>query len=265
MNVFFQELRLRRKSQIGWIVAIVIFMLLSVIKFDTLAQDASMSEALLKQFPATVQAIFGMTGLTLTTLSGYFGVLFIYILVILSIHAGMLGAGVLADEERDRTTEFLLVKPRSRVTIIIQKLLAGVVYVSVLWGVVVVTTLVSIVSLSNTGDFIRDFWHFMIALALTQVAVFFLGSFAAAITKNPKLPARFVAAVVFVSYLLFALVKLSPNLDGLKYASLFYYFDAVSIINDGTIQLLSVVVFCVIALIALVGTFVFYRRRDVNV
>jgi ABC-2 type transport system permease protein len=265
MNVFFQELRLRRKSQIWWAIAIIIFMVLSVVKFDTLAQDASMSEALLKQFPATVQAIFGMTGLSLTTLSGYFGVLFIYILVILSIHAGMLGAGLLADEERDRTTEFLLVKPRSRSAIITQKLLAGFLCLVVLWGVVVVTTLAATLSLSNTGEFMRDFWHFMIALGLTQVTVFFLGSFAAALTKNPKLPTRLVASIVFVSYLLFALVKLAPNLDVLKYLSLFCYFDAVKVINDGALQPLSIIVFSTLALVSLVGTYVFYRRRDVNV
>lgn len=240
-------------------------MVLSVVKFDTLAQDASMSEALLKQFPATVQAIFGMTGLSLTTLSGYFGVLFIYILVILSIHAGMLGAGLLADEERDRTTEFLLVKPRSRSAIITQKLLAGFLCLVVLWGVVVVTTLAATLSLSNTGEFMRDFWHFMIALGLTQVTVFFLGSFAASLTKNPKLPTRIVASIVFVSYLLFALVKLAPNLDVLKYISLFWYFDAVKVINDGALQPLSIIVFSTLALVSLVGTYVFYRRRDVNV
>lgn len=240
-------------------------MVLSVVKFDTLAQDASMSEALLKQFPATVQAIFGMTGLSLTTLSGYFGVLFIYILVILSIHAGMLGAGLLADEERDRTTEFLLVKPRSRSAIITQKLLAGFLCLVVLWGVVVVTTLAATLSLSNTGEFMRDFWHFMIALGLTQVTVFFLGSFAAALTKNPKLPTRLVASIVFVSYLLFALVKLAPNLDVLKYLSLFCYFDAVKVINDGALQALSIAVFGALALVSLAGTYVFYRRRDVNV
>lgn len=240
-------------------------MVLSVVKFDTLAQDASMSEALLKQFPATVQAIFGMTGLSLTTLSGYYGVLFIYVLVILSIHAGMLGASLLADEERDRTTEFLLVKPRSRSMIVTQKLLAGFVCIALLWGVVVGTTWVATLSLSNTGEFMRDFWHFMIALGLTQVTVFFLGSCAAALTKNPKLPTRIVASIVFVSYLIFALVKLAPNLDALKYVSLFWYFDAVKIINDGTLQPLSLIVFGALALASLVGTYVFYRRRDVSV
>lgn len=265
MNVFFHELRLRRKSQIGWIVAIILFMALSVVKFSTLTQDAASSEALLKQFPTTVQAIFGMTGLNATTLSGYFGILFIYLLVILSVHAGMLGCGVLADEERDRTTEFLLVKPRSRSAIVTEKLCAGLVYVALLWGVVVVTTWAATLTLSDTGAFMHDFWNFMIGLGIVQVTVYFLGSFAAALTKNPKLPARLVAAVIFASYLLFALVKLAPNLEVLKYFSLFCYFDAVRIIGDGKLQPLSIAVCVALTLLGVAGTYIFYRRRDVSV
>lgn len=265
MNIFLHELKGRRKSQIGWVIALIVFMVLSVVKFDTLSQDAAASEALLRQFPPTVQAIFGMTGLTLTTLSGYFGVLFIYILVILAIHAGMLGAGILADEERDRTTEFLLVKPRSRSAIVTQKLCAGLVYIVGLWIVVVTTTILATLSVTDTGTFMRDFWHFMFALGTVQLTVYVLGSFAAALTKNPKLPTRLVAIVVFVSYLLFALVKLAPNLEILKYFSLFCYFDAVNIINDGMLQPVSFVVYGVLFVVGLIGTYVFYHHRDVTV
>lgn len=265
MNVFWHELRGRRKGQIGWMVAIIVFMLLSVVKFDSLTQDAAASQELLQQFPATVQAIFGMSGLDLSTLSGYFGVLFIYILIILSIHAGMLGSGILADEERDRTTEFILVKPRSRTAIVTAKLLAGVVYVAALWLVVVLTTWAAVLTMKDTGDFMHDFWNFMIALGVTQLTVFVLGSFAAALTKNPKVPARLVAIIVFVSYLIFALIKMTPDLDGLKYVSLFWYFDAANIIGDGRIQPLSFVVFGVLFVVGLVGTYLFYRRRDVTV
>jgi len=177
MNIFFQELRYRRKAQIGWVAAIIVFMALSVVKFDSLSKDTAASKVLLDQFPATIQAVFGMTGLDMTSLSGYFGILFIYILVILSVHAGMLGAGVLADEERDKTTEFLLVKPRSRSMIITQKLLAGFVYVATLWGVVVITTVASTLTVSNTGEFMRNFWHFMLALGITQLVVLFTWRF----------------------------------------------------------------------------------------
>lgn len=265
MNVFLHELKLRRKSQIAWAIAVIVFMALSVVKFDTLASDAAASEVLLKQFPASIQAIFGMTGLNLTTLSGYFGVLFIYLLVLLSIHGGMLGSGVLADEERDRTTEFLLVKPRSRSFIVTQKLLAGSVYLAVLWLVVTATTWLAAVTLASSGDFMQDFWHFMIALAVVQLTMYVLGSFVAALSKNPKLPTRLVAIVVFVSYLLFALVKLAPNLEVLKYVSLFCYFDAVHIINDGRLQPLSFAVYGGLFVVGLIGTYLFYRRRDVSV
>lgn len=265
MNIFFHELKSRRRSQIGWIVALVVFMALSVVKFDTLSQDAAASQALLNQFPATVQALFGMTGLDMVKLSGYFGILFIYIIVILSVHAGMLGAGVLADEERDKTTEFLLVKPRSRSAIITQKMVAGLVYLAVLWGVVVITTWVATLTLMNTGEFMRDFWNFMVALGVTQLTVFALGAAAASLTKNPKLPTRLVAIVVFASYLIFALVKLSPSLGALKYISLFCYFDAVNIINDGKLQPLSIIVFGTLFVVGIVGTYIFYRRRDVSV
>lgn len=263
--MFFQELRNRRRSQIGWVIAIIVFMALSVVKFDSLSQDAAASQALLDQFPATVQAIFGMTGLDLSSLSGYFGVLFIYILVILAVHAGMLGAGVLADEERDKTTEFLLAKPRSRSAIVTQKFLAGLVYVAALWCVVVITTIGSTLALTNTGEFMRDFWWFMLALGLTQLTVFSLGMLAASLTNNPKLPTRLVAMVVLVSYLIFALVKLAPSVSVLKYISLFCYFDAVNIIRDGKLDVLSLVVFGALFVISIVGTYIFYRRRDVSV
>lgn len=265
MNVFFHELRMRLKGQFGWALAMIVFMVLSVAKFSTLSQDAGASQNLLKQFPATVQAIFGMTGLDLSTLSGYFGVLFIYILVILAIHAGMLGAGVLADEERDKTTEFLFVKPRRRAGIITAKLLAGLVYVAVQWGVVAASTLVALTQLGNTTSFMQDFWWFMLALTVVQVTVYFLGSFAASLTQNTRLPNRLVAIFVFASYLIFALVKLAPSVDVLKYVSVFCYFDAVDIIARGSLQVGYIVVCAVVSVVALVGTYVFYKRRDLNV
>ena len=105
----------------------------------------------------------------------------------------------------------------------------------------------------------------MLALGLIQLTVFALGAFAASLTKNPKLPTRLVAIIVFVSYLIFALVKLAPNLSALKYFSLFCYFDAVNIINDGKLQPLSLAVFGALFVVGVVGTYIFYRRRDVSV
>ncbi len=264
MNVFYHELRIRLRAQAGWLVAIIIFMALSVVKFGTLTADSAASEALLKQFPATIQAVFGMTGLSLTTLSGYYGVLFIYLAVILAIHAGMLGAAVLADEEQDETVEFLFAKPRSRSQIVTQKLLAGVIYVVLLWLAVAVSTWAGTMGLTGIGDFAHDFWNFMGALLIVQLLLYSFGAFAAAITHSPRLPARIVAVVVSVSYLLFALVKLAPQLSALNYFSIFLYFDAADIIQQGALRPAYAIVCGVLTVACIAGTYWYYTRRDLR-
>jgi ABC-2 type transport system permease protein len=265
MNIFFRELHFRLRGQIIWAASIVVFMLLSMTKFNTLSTDASASQALLDQFPDTLKALFGMTGLDIMTISGYYGVLFIYIAVMLAIHAGLLGSGVLADEERDKTAEFLYVKPRSRRQIITQKLLAGLVYVVVMWSIVFVLSAVSTMGMSHIETFLQNLGLFMTALLIIQLVIFFAGSFFAAVTKRPHLAAQFVAIVVGGSYLLFALQKLSPALDWLRYVSLFTYFDAASIIDNSSLSVPAVVVCLVFTGVFAVGTYIFYRRRDLNV
>lgn len=265
MKIFLHELAVRWKSQTGWVVALILFMLLSIVKFDALSTDKAASEALLSQLPATMQAVFGMTGLDLATLSGYFGILFVYILLMLSIHAGMLGAGVLSDEEQDRTTEFLFVKPRTRAFIVTQKLLAGLVCLVLMWLVVMVSTRVSVIHIANNSSFLQDFWPFMIALAVVQLTMYFVGAFVAALMSNPRWPTRLVAIIVFITYLIFAFIKLVPNLTALKYFSLFCYFDAVDIITLHGVRAGYVVVCSILILLSIFGTYFFYSRRDLKV
>ena len=62
--------------------------------------------------------LLGFSDLDLSKVSGYYGMLFIYLLLMATIHAAMLGATIIAKEERDKTSEFLFVKPVSRSKVI---------------------------------------------------------------------------------------------------------------------------------------------------
>ena len=57
--------------------------------------------------------------------SGFYGIMFLYMAVMAAVHAVILGAGVIAEEERDKTSEFLYAKPVSRSRALTGKLLAG--------------------------------------------------------------------------------------------------------------------------------------------
>ena len=78
MNLFLRELKSHLKSLFIWSAAIAAFMFMSMAKYTVLAGDAAASQQIMKAFPATLQAVFGMTGLDLTTIEGYYGICFIF-------------------------------------------------------------------------------------------------------------------------------------------------------------------------------------------
>ena len=87
--------------------------------------DSQLSE-LMSQFPRSIQVITGISGFDLGTVSGYFGVMFLYIALLGTIHALLLGSNIIAKEERDKTSEFLFTKPISRSRVINGKIVSRV-------------------------------------------------------------------------------------------------------------------------------------------
>jgi ABC-2 type transport system permease protein len=266
MNVFLHELRALRKSTVIWSVCVIALMIVSMAKYQTVtAQGGQAMQAMLKSFPNTIQAVFGMNGLDLTTVAGYFGVCFLFLAVMAAVHAGLLGANVLADEEINKTTEFLYVKPRTRMAIITAKLLAGSVCLAVVWGAAAVGSAVGIIKFATFGGFVGDFWICMIALALMQLMFFALGAMAVAISRSATAYGKIVAGIVFGSYLLYVFAKLSPSLGWMHYGSVFSWFDAAYIVSAHALKLHYVVLTLVVAIGALLLTYIVYSQRDLRV
>lgn len=265
MNVFTHELKARRKSLIIWSVSVIIFMIMCMAKYDALATDAEAMRQIMNQFPQTMQAVFGMSGLDITTLGGYFGICFLYTEILLAVHAGLLGVTVLAEEEQDKTTEFLYVKPIGRAKIITQKLAAGLVNVLVLWLVTVAAAWASITAVTSTKGFEHEFMLFMGAALLIQLVFFFIGTLSVGVLKSSRSPGRVLATIVFVSYLLFVLSKLSDMFDWLRFVSVFRFFDAADLLANQALNNVYVAI-CGVAIVGcLAATYVFYTRRDLEV
>ena len=93
----------------------------------------------------------GIGSLDLATVDGYFGLLYLYLVIMASIHAAMLGATMISKEERDKTAEFLFVKPISRTTVITAKLGASIVIV-IVFNLVTLLSSIVFVDFFNEGD-----------------------------------------------------------------------------------------------------------------
>lgn len=265
MNVFWHELRRRRLSTMAWALSLGMLILLSILKYRTLnSAGGTALHEMLSSFPQTVQGLFGMNGLDLTMISGYFAVCFLFIAIALAVHAGLLGVSVLTDEERDRTTEFLYSKPYSRRRIMSAKLLAGVVIMVVVWLVTYISSVFSIQSAASMVGFWGTLGLMMQALGIIQLTFFALGACSATLSIRPTSSASLVTVIIFISYLCYVAARLSYSLDRMHYLSIFSYFDAADIVKSGALKLHYILICVVLTFATAAITYLQYPRRDLR-
>ncbi|MEL7655529.1 MAG: ABC transporter permease subunit [Bacillota bacterium] len=265
MNIFIRELKAHRRSLILWSIAILFMIISAIGKFSAYAESGQSMNELLSQIPKSIKAVLGMGSFDLTTISGFYGMFYLYIVLMAAIHASMLGANIIAKEERDKTAEFLLVKPVSRGKVITAKLLAS------LFNIIVfnlVTLILSIALLGKYGsgeDITGEIIILMVGMFLLQMIFLFIGTGIAAAGRHPKSAASIATAVLLVSFILSSAINMSSKLEGFKYITPFKYFEAEKLLNEDGFQPVFLGLSFVIIAILVCVTYIFYKKRDMKV
>lgn len=248
-----------------WCIGMIALVGSGMAKFAAYQDNGFSFNQLLDQFPRSVQIIFGLNGLDLTKASGFYGVLFLYIALMAAVHAALLGAEIIAKEERDRTTEFLFVRPISRARIITSKLTAGLCNLVILNLVTLVSSIL-FVDYSNKGSSVtKDILVLMAGLFFLQLIFFFIGMAVAAVNKKPKTSASLATSVLLSTFILSYLIDFNSKLDALKYFTPFKYFDARVLVASGKLDPVYVAISLIIIAALTFITYSSYRKRDLGV
>jgi len=265
VNIFIREMRAHRKSLIAWSIGMLFMIIAGMGKYAAYAgSDQSITE-LMAKVPKTLKAILGFGNFDVTKASGFYGMLFLYLLIMVTIHASMLGANIIAKEERDKTTEFLMVKPVSRTKIITSKLLVALVNILIL-NIVTLFLSIAIVSKYSNGEAITGgILTLMIGMFILQLMFLFIGTGIAAISKNPKSAASKATTVLLVTFLLSIVIDMNSKLEGLRYITPFKYFDPEKMMYGGGAEPVFVILSFVIIAALVFVTYAFYKKRDLNV
>jgi len=145
-------------------------------KYATFSASGQSINDLMASIPTTIKAILGFGNFDLTKASGFYGLLYLYLIIMATIHAAMLGANIISKEERDRTAEFLMVKPVSRSRIITAKLLAALVNVVVLNLVTLVFSLSILGQYSNGEPITGEILLLMLGMFILQIMFLSIGT-----------------------------------------------------------------------------------------
>lgn len=264
MNVYIREMKAHRKSLIIWCIGMIALIGSGMGKFAGFSSSGQSMNQLMAQMPKSLQAFLGVGSLDMSTASGFYGVLFLYIVLLATIHATMIGATIISKEERDKTVEFLFVKPLPRKKIIGIKLLAALSQVGILSTITWSASLI-IVGRYSSGETINsDIGFTMIGMLILQVLFLVIGTAIAASTKKPGKAATLATGVLLVTFILSFAIDLSEKIEDLKYLTPFKYFEAKTVM-DGGLELIFIGISLALIGVLAVSTFVFYDKRDLKI
>ena len=264
MNIFFRELKANLKSLLIWSVIIALLIMMAVTKFSAFAGDPEMLYMLDSMPPALLDAL-SMRAFNLTTLSGFYGIMFIYFSLMGAIASAMWGSDIISKEERDKTVEFSLVLPVSRSRVVTAKALAALVnsilFVLITWGI----SLVAVRSYNPDQGFFDFLALEMQAMFLIELIFLAIGLLLGCAMQQYKRSGSAAVGIILATYFMSVLAVMNENLDFLKYFTPFKYFDAGELFRTGQMDGLYLLLSAVIIVASVAVGYWIYNKRDLYI
>ncbi len=264
MNIFLRELKANLKSLLIWGVIVILFVVVGTSKFSAYFENPELL-AILDAMPPAMLAAFNMQAFNLTTVTGFFGLMFTYYALMLSIAAAMWGSDIISKEERDKTVEFALTLPVTRSRVVTAKALAALVnciaLLLITWG----ASLVSTVQFHPDSEFYQFVGLCLIALFFMQVIFLAVGIFLGCALKQYRRASSIAVSLLLGTYFLSILPSLNKDLDFVKYFTPFKYFDAGILLRESRFDMTFILLSLVIIAASMAGAYLTYTRRDLYI
>lgn len=265
MNIFLREMKANAKSLIIWCICMFAFVAASMVKYAGISGSEQSMNEILAQMPKSVQSIIGTGTFDLSKASGYYGMLYLYLALMAGIQAVMIGASIISKEERDKTSEFIFVKPVSREKIITSKLSAALVNIMIFNAVTLISS-ITMVGYYGKGEDVNNYiFKLMVGMFILQIMFILIGTAISALIKKPKVSISISTGILLVMFIVSIAIDINDSLEPLKYLTLFKYFEAKSIMFGEGFQLVFVILSILIIGVCGVVTYTFYRKRDLNI
>ncbi len=262
MNIIRQETKLRIKSWIIWALSLSVFIVIILTEFSAYKNNPELLE-ILDAFPIEMLKAFGLTGANLTTVGGFVSVTMVYMQIMASVYAVMLGADLIAAEHKNKTTEFIFVVPRTRKQLLVFKAVAGIVLCVMMSVFIHGAILLGTMHYEPETDYYRFLLFSTIALVILMVVFMFVGFLLAAILPRPKQATLLGPILVFAGYILAVFVDLVDTIDWMKWLTPLSYFRSSDILEKASLSMVNVVVSLLIMMICGGLAIHRYQHKDI--
>lgn len=265
MNIVIRELKANARSLFFWCLFIVFFIYMGIAKFQAFVATGQDLTAMLEQMPQGLLEALQMNAFNLTTITGYFGVMFSYFALMATIFAVLLGNGIIAKEEREKTVEFALTLPITRSHLVTGKVVAAlincIIFTLVLWG----GSYIAAQPYSPDAEFYQFLSLIIVAIFVMELVFLAVGVLLGAALKDYKRSGSVAIFLLMFTFILSIVSELSPDLEFTKYISPFTYFNPLTMLNESTLEPVSLGLSAGIVLVSLAVAYFAYNKRDLYI
>ena len=207
-------------------------------------------------------AAFGMDRLNFGTLIGFYSVECGNILGLGgAFFAAFCAVGMLSKEEKDKTAEFLMTHPVSRVRIVTEKLLAVFLQITAMNLLIYILSAGSMILIGEEIPW-KELNLFHLAYYILQLELGGICFGISAFLRKGSIGVGLGLATIM--YFLNIIANITDEAKFLKYITPFGYCEGADIVNNGKVDGTLVLIGTVIGLIGIVAAFVQYTRKDIR-
>lgn len=264
MRMYLRELKAGIKSLLIWTAVLAVLIVVALGKYAAFHSNPE-SLALLDTMPPQLLDALSMRAFNLTTVDGFFGVMFVYFVLMAAMAAALRGSEAIAKEERDRTVEFTLVLPVPRRQIVTAKLLAALTNCALF---VLFTWIISVVAVRSytPGKPFFDFLRLeMLAMFLIELVFLSLGTMLACVSKSPRRVGSAAIGIILGLYFISIFAGMHDKLTWLKYLTPFGWFNASEFFRSGRFEPYAIVLTGVTVVAFLFTAYAVYDKRDLYI
>lgn len=263
-SIINREIKVNFKSFLIWFLVIASLGAMTILMFPAMQQSSKEMLTVLETMPKELLQAFGYDASTFNNVTNFYATKgYSSIALFFTIYAAILGGNIIAKEESDGTSEYLLSKPVERKKIIQSKKIATLFYIvliSLTWYIL------SIILFKIVDEVDLKALSLLTLLPLLGSITFAsITMLIGAATKKARKVTTLAIGIVMGSYVIQIISLLGEKLEFLKYFSIFEYINSKPIIDSYEVKYFYILIMIGIIVVTNIMSTKTFTSKDISV
>jgi ABC-2 type transport system permease protein len=264
-NLFLKEMRRNAMSLLLWTIVITLLISFTMSVYQSFVENRTKVMGMLNLLPKGALQFKGISNVNdLISVLGFYAVNnVIYMMVLGSIFAMVLGSNILLKEEYNKTAEFLLTKPLTRSEVFFSKLAVVFIHVILLNLVTALAGFISMKLVQKDPFSLSAFLNLSLYTLLLNMFFGASGVFLSNLVKRPRPITTLGIGLVLFLYFIFTLSKITESATRIGYFSPFKYVNMEATNPSYHLEVWNVLYFAGFILLLTGISYRLYCRKDI--